>query len=63
MFFQKSLHPCALDKSSLSIETMNLFAAGGLFGMMTKMTETMANGYSCDSTLQKLSNKYQHNRV
>ena len=27
------------------------------------MTETLAHGYSSESTLQELSNKYQHNRV
>ena len=27
------------------------------------MTETMANGYSSDSTQRELSNEYQHDRV
>ena len=44
-------------------------AAGGLFGqykMMQKswqMTETLANGYSSESTRRELSNEYQHDRV
>ena len=28
-----------------------------------KMTETLANGYSSESTHQELSNEYQHDRV
>ena len=28
-----------------------------------KMTETLANGYSSDSTQPELSNEYQHDRV
>ena len=28
-----------------------------------KMTETLANGYSYESTQQELSNEYQHDRV
>ena len=28
-----------------------------------KMTETLAYGYSCESTQQGLSNEYQHGRV
>ena len=28
-----------------------------------KMTETLANGYSSDSTQRDLSNEYQHGRV
>ena len=28
-----------------------------------KMTETMANGYSSESTQRELSNEYQHDRV
>ena len=28
-----------------------------------KMTETLANGYSSESTPQELSNEYQHDRV
>ena len=27
------------------------------------MTETLANGYSSESTLRELSNEYQHDRV
>ena len=51
-------------------ELVNPGAAGGYFGkykMMQKkteiMTETLADGYSSEITLQKLSNKYQHDRV
>ena len=29
----------------------------------SKMTETLANGYSYESTQQELSNEYQHDRV
>ena len=45
------------------------YAAGGQFGqyiMMQKtwkMTGTLANGYSSDSTQQELSNEYQYDRV
>ena len=28
-----------------------------------KMTETLAHGYSSESTQQELSNEYQHDRV
>ena len=28
-----------------------------------KMTETLANGYSSESTQQELSNEYKHDRV
>ena len=47
----------------------NPYAAGGLFGqqeLMTKswvMTETMANGYSSESTRRELSNECQLGRV
>ena len=45
------------------------YAGGGLFyqyKMMQKtlkMTETLANWYSSESTQQELSNEYQHDRV
>ena len=47
----------------------NYFAAGGLFGkykMMQKifkMNETLAYGYSYESTQRELLNEYQHDRV
>ena len=47
----------------------NPYTAGGLFGqykMMQKnwkMIETMAYGYSSESTQQELSNEYQYDRV
>ena len=47
----------------------NPYAAGGLFGQYKmlqktwKITETLANGYSSESTRQKLSNEYQYDRV
>ena len=50
-------------------KTINPYAAGGYFGrykMMQKswkITETLANGYSSESTHQELSNEYQHDRV
>ena len=31
--------------------------------MNPKMTETLANGYSYESTQRELSNEYQHDRV
>ena len=49
--------------------TYSPYAAGGYFGQYKvmqktlKMTETLANGYSFESTQRKLSNKYQHDRV
>ena len=30
---------------------------------LLKMTETLANGYSYESTQRELSNEYQHDRV
>ena len=42
------------------------YAAGGQYKMMHKtwkMTETLANGYSYESTRQELSNEYQQCRV
>ena len=48
---------------------VNPYAAGGYFGRYKimqktcKMTETLANGYSSESTRQELSNEYQHDRV
>ena len=48
---------------------VNLYAAGRLFGkykMMQKpikMAETLANGYSSESTQLGLSNGYQHDRL
>ena len=49
---------------------INPYAAAGFkFGqykMMQKtwkMTETLANGYSSESTRRELSNEYQHDRV
>ena len=45
------------------------YAAGGLFGKYKKMqkaedmTETLAFGYSSESTQRELSNEYQHDRV
>ena len=48
---------------------LNLYDAGGQFGQYKirarklRMIETLANGYSSESTQQKLSNEYQHDRV
>ena len=68
-WLQKSLCPCLLDESSLSI-------IEGLYSTLTlmllvdnlapqkrnkktlKMTETLANGYSFESTQRELSNEY-----
>ena len=44
----------------------NPYTAGGQYKMMQKyweMTETLARGYSSESTQQELSNEYQHGRV
>ena len=46
--------------------TLNPYAAGDQFGqckMMQKITETLANGYSSESTQPELSKEYQHDRV
>ena len=46
--------------------TVNPYAAGGQFGqyyMMQKTIETMAHGYSSESTYRELSNEYQYARV
>ena len=47
--------------------SFNPYAAGGLFGQYKKMkkniTETLANGYSSESTRRELSNEYQDDRV
>ena len=55
--FSRILHPFSLDESCLSIGRVNPYAAaGGLFGqykMMqksSKITETLANRYSSEST-------------
>ena len=48
-----------------------MHAADGLFGQyqmmqknkQKKMTETLAHGYSSESTQWELFNEYQHNRV
>ena len=52
------------------VEEINPYAAGGLFGQYKKKTrkiiETLANGYSSESTQRELSNhsnEYQHDRV
>ena len=48
---------------------LNPYAAGGLFGQCKtmqktlKITETLANGNSSESTQQELSNEYQNSRV
>ena len=48
---------------------LNPYAAGGQFSqckMMQntwEMTETLANGYSSESTQRELSNEYQHDMV
>ena len=48
---------------------INPYAAGGLFCQYNimlkswKITETLANGYSSESTQWELSNEYQHDRV
>ena len=50
-------------------DCVNPYAAGGLFGkykIMRKsweMAQTLANGYSSESTRRELSNEYQHDRV
>ena len=48
----------------------NPYAAGGLFGeyknmqkILKKMTESLANGFSSESTQRELSNEYEHDRV
>ena len=47
----------------------NPYAAGGWFGnykimqKSRKITETLAHGYSSESTWRELSNGYQHGRV
>ena len=47
----------------------NPYAAGSYLGQYKmiqkswKMTETLTNGYSSESTHQELSNEYQHDRV
>ena len=58
-----------IEKYSFPNLTLNPYAAGGYFGrykMMQKsckMTETLENGYSSESTHQEFSNEYQHDRV
>ena len=48
---------------------INPYAAGGQFGnykmvqKTSKMTKTLTNGYSSESTRRELSNEYQHDRV
>ena len=50
-------------------DTYNPYAAGGQFYRIQndaknlKMTETLANGYSSESTQRELSNEYQDDRV
>ena len=70
MVFKNVCNPCAFDESSLSIARVNPYAAGNLNLTNTnlckkcwKMTETLANRYSSESTQRELYNKYQHNRV
>ena len=41
-----------------ALERLTSYAAGGW-----KITETLSNGYSSESTRQELSNDYQHDRV
>ena len=47
----------------------NPYTAGGQFGKYKKlqksfkMTETLINGYSSESSQQELSKEYQHDRV
>ena len=59
----------AISWGTLKHEWVNPQAADGYFSqykMMQKtlkMTETLANGYSFESTQWELSNEYQHNRV
>ena len=51
------------------VQSFNPYAAGGKFGkykMMQKpqkITETLANGYSSESTQRELSDEYQQDRV
>ena len=52
------------------IVPINPYAAGGYFSLYKimqkenwKMAETLAYGYSSDSTQQKLSHEHQHDRV
>ena len=65
--FKKSLHPCTLDESSLSIGRVNPFAGEfGQYDMLTKRGEinkSLAHGYPFESTQQELSNENQHDRV
>ena len=48
---------------------LNPYAAGGWFGRYKimqktwKMTETLAHGYSSESTQWELSDEYQHEKV
>ena len=61
--------PLCFGENSRSIARVNPYAAGGYFGqykMMRKtwkMTETLENGYSFESTRREISNEYQHDRV
>ena len=57
------------EREWLKYGLINPYAAGGYFGRYKmiqkswKMTETLANGYSSESTHQELSNEYQHDMV
>ena len=68
-FSQLFLHCFLLPKSATSSIRVNPYATGGKFGQYKlmqktlKMIETLANGYSYESTQRELSNEYQHDRV
>ena len=58
------LCPIVLAEHSLSIGRVNPYTAGIQNDAKTlKMTETLANGYSSESTQRELSNEYQRDRV
>ena len=63
------LRPCWLLENGCVASLINPYAAGGVFSqykMMQKnwkMVETLANGYSSESTRRELSNEYQHDQV
>ena len=65
----QDIRPCAIPRVPPDDNRITPNTAGGQFGqckMMQenwKMTETLANGYSSESTQRELSNEYRHDRV
>ena len=69
------MHGDILVKTHLDITFLNYFncalipmllvanLANSMMQNSVKMTQTLANGYSSESTQQELSNEYQHDRV